>query len=709
MRTPSSSGLARIPSLLLALGVTLLLLLCTSKALADPVITPDKRPAIEAMLAPYAIGEPVRAGFVLDNMELHEDFVLLHLRSEEDGQKAELLLNPRQEGDPNASASFSFGQRGAQRAFPAGEALAEAVRANDRGNIYTEAELSTHRPDWSAAQRRGYLARVAGWGALYFLVLLGWRVFAGQRERWRDEAMVVGGSVFALTGVAAYAWVCNDATISMRYAWNLAHGYGLVFNIGERVQGFTNPLWTLALGAGEVLEPTWPWTLGLGLACTAGVLGLLWPLTRELLLGERARAPLFLGLLAVLFGCQPFLAFSSSGLENSATHLLVLACLLAAVRERLNWLLLFAALAVLNRLDTAPLLLPLVAWQWWRAGEDWRSRLRASALGLTLGTSLLCAWFGFATLYYGYPLPNTWYAKSGLDLGMGLTYLANFARLRPSSALVLLGAPLLTLRRPSPPLLRAIAWGCAAQLAYVVLIGGDYMHGRFLTAPMLCASVCAMVGLCALAEQQPKWRFAWPALALAAFAELVLLPIRPGNSAVVIERSPEHAIWAMGFGTITVPPTDTVDPERMPAISHHLIGHMHGEDPRIAWLDGYGLTDPFIARCPIHDGSRAGHFERIVPRAYLRARGDLRQLPKGRERYEQDEASVWTELEALRAEPGWWSEEHRELYEDLSLLTRGPLFAPERLRLIPRYLVSRRRLSEPPPPEHSFDILEADE
>src|SRR5574341_680160 len=36
----------------------------------------------------------------------------------------------------------------------------------------------------------------------------------------------------------------DDAYISFRYAQNAIRGYGLVFNPGERVEGFTNFLWT---------------------------------------------------------------------------------------------------------------------------------------------------------------------------------------------------------------------------------------------------------------------------------------------------------------------------------------------------------------------------------------------------------------------------------------------------------------------------------
>jgi hypothetical protein len=35
-----------------------------------------------------------------------------------------------------------------------------------------------------------------------------------------------------------------------RYALNLVHGHRLVFNVGERVEGYTNLLWTLLVAAG---------------------------------------------------------------------------------------------------------------------------------------------------------------------------------------------------------------------------------------------------------------------------------------------------------------------------------------------------------------------------------------------------------------------------------------------------------------------------
>lgn len=42
-------------------------------------------------------------------------------------------------------------------------------------------------------------------------------------------------------------YITDDGFISFRYAQNLANGHGLVYNIGERVEGYTNFLWVLLM------------------------------------------------------------------------------------------------------------------------------------------------------------------------------------------------------------------------------------------------------------------------------------------------------------------------------------------------------------------------------------------------------------------------------------------------------------------------------
>lgn len=50
-----------------------------------------------------------------------------------------------------------------------------------------------------------------------------------------------------LVTIIKTAWLSDDAYISFRVVDNLVNGYGLRWNIAERVQVFTNPLWTLLI------------------------------------------------------------------------------------------------------------------------------------------------------------------------------------------------------------------------------------------------------------------------------------------------------------------------------------------------------------------------------------------------------------------------------------------------------------------------------
>ena len=43
------------------------------------------------------------------------------------------------------------------------------------------------------------------------------------------------------------AWLSDDALITLRTVLNFTHGYGLTFNVAERVQTYTHPLWMLML------------------------------------------------------------------------------------------------------------------------------------------------------------------------------------------------------------------------------------------------------------------------------------------------------------------------------------------------------------------------------------------------------------------------------------------------------------------------------
>ncbi|MCL2825764.1 MAG: hypothetical protein FWD57_17365, partial [Polyangiaceae bacterium] len=72
--------------------------------------------------------------------------------------------------------------------------------------------------------------------------------------------------VFAVRAALEMLWIADDAFISFRYARNLVMGHGLVFNPGERVEGYTNFLWTMLMVPAVALD--------ISVGATAVVLGL---------------------------------------------------------------------------------------------------------------------------------------------------------------------------------------------------------------------------------------------------------------------------------------------------------------------------------------------------------------------------------------------------------------------------------------------------
>src|SRR5262245_45338199 len=75
--------------------------------------------------------------------------------------------------------------------------------------------------------------------------------------------------------------ISDDAMTSMQYAKNLAEGNGLVFNVGERVEGYTNFLWVIMMTPLYALSkafgiPFVPIVNHLNVAVAAAVTGLVY-------------------------------------------------------------------------------------------------------------------------------------------------------------------------------------------------------------------------------------------------------------------------------------------------------------------------------------------------------------------------------------------------------------------------------------------------
>jgi len=274
------------------------------------------------------------------------------------------------------------------------------------------------------------------------------------------------------------AWCIDDAYISFRYARNLARGAGLVWNPGELVDGYTNFAWVIFLTPFEALGLDTPLLARLinGGCAIAIVLIVVRVALQRVGPGAAAVA----GLLLALDGALG--RWGQDGLETTPFTLVLLVSCLAALRawedERPHHHvpLLFGLLTLLRPdggLFFAVTLLFGVA--------TGRQRLRQALQWCGLFLIVVLPWAAWRWLYYGYPLPNTFYAKVGLRSALverGLRYVGT-AALHRVPALLLIAVAIW--RHPGREGLRYFLCLCAAHLAFVITVGGDWMgYSRFI-------------------------------------------------------------------------------------------------------------------------------------------------------------------------------------------------------------------------------------
>lgn len=310
-------------------------------------------------------------------------------------------------------------------------------------------------------------------------------------------ALVVCAAIVVFIAHASYFWrivgnvAIDDAYISFRYAENLSHGEGLVFNRGERIEGYSNFLWVLVLAPVTRLtsDLTAPARI-LGLVLGIATLGLAAAAVRRVLRLDGAGWVAAAVLVPAMSGY--FAAWCISGMESALYALLLLAAWVryAVESERnddrhIGSALLFAALA-LTRTEGVLLALVAVAFHGVRLACERPRRPTGRALvfpGLVVGVIVLFAIWRFS--YYGpYLLPNSVQAKIGggvHQLLRGSAYTAhNF--LVPYAPLLLC---LLLLRKRWRD--TASTLGVLLAVAYLGVFaaaGGDWSLGRFF-APLL--------------------------------------------------------------------------------------------------------------------------------------------------------------------------------------------------------------------------------
>jgi len=333
------------------------------------------------------------------------------------------------------------------------------------------------------------------WQVISFRSTTRWISSRVSRPR-SDSVLVLLGFVilaFRVMWAARGILPIDDAFISFRYAANLAAGHGLVFNLGERVEGSTSFLWTLLL-AGAIRGGIDPVAASRVLAtlCTAGTMVALWAMTRSLdkgcEAGKDAHSRWLAGFPPLLFAAMGAPArLAATGMETMLFTLLVTVLFFGAelARRRGNGGLAAlagssAALAAMARPEG--LLYGCLAGCHLAAGalsrEGRRGSLRRSVVYTVAFLGVYGPYFLWRFRYYGYLLPNTFYAKVGVPwpsrIATGwdkLLAIGSLWGILPLLLLALLAVP--SARRE--PLWKFSFLVLGASVASFVLVGGDFL------------------------------------------------------------------------------------------------------------------------------------------------------------------------------------------------------------------------------------------
>jgi arabinofuranosyltransferase len=453
-----------------------------------------------------------------------------------------------------------------------------------------------------------------------------------KERAYRLFVLAVGVGLYSFLAYRS-AWLCDDAFISLRTASNFLHGYGLRWNVDERVQTFTHPLWLFVLiGAHAVTREPFYSTLLVSWSISAGAVALL-------LFGTPGKLSTKLIGLTVLIVSKAFIDFSSSGLENPLTHALIIGFVAVWVRcppcaKRAAALSGIAGLAALNRLDTALIFAPALVLDACR----WR-RLEPRLVWYAPAAIPVVLWEMFSVIYYGFPFPNTAYAKLAqvsveTPLINGLNYLYTSLQTDPIT-LIAIGACFSASFMVRDRDRLCLTGGAVLYLAYAVRVGGDFMSGRFLSAPLCMCVACLMTS---------AWlnvrRAALASVAIACCAllghwsplpapeEYVAKPIEAyinrfgihderrlffavdslSNASHMNPLMPNHPWSRAGFRLRGA--TNRV--HVIEAIGH--AGYFAG--PTAHLIDHWALSDALLARLPAVHG-KYGHYPRVIPDGYV--------------------------------------------------------------------------------------------
>jgi arabinofuranosyltransferase len=302
-----------------------------------------------------------------------------------------------------------------------------------------------------------------------------------KNERWVKYFCLL----FVMLFIVLNAWQADDAYHSHKMSYNFANGNGLVYNVGERVSASTAPLNTILVGI--VYKIIGNMNIASMLLC------FVFSFNAVLMLFNgscKGRINIVLATLLLMI-CKSFISYTTSGLENSLLFFLF-AWLLriyfnndAFDKKSILLSAFVISLILIARMDNALLAFPILLFVLIKRKN---TNLAAAFRCIFIGLLPFIVWEIFSILYYGFPFPNTAYAKLGTDIPLSdyvMHGIAYFVDTFIDDPVVLVFPTLCIIQSIALKSFKHIAVSAGIVLYYIYLlyIGGDFMWGRHFTVP----------------------------------------------------------------------------------------------------------------------------------------------------------------------------------------------------------------------------------
>lgn len=523
----------------------------------------------------------------------------------------------------------------------------------------------------------------------------------GPLSKGRRRPVDVGIMLLLVVVMLANAWIVDDAYITFRTVDNFVHGLGLTWNPGERVQVYTHPLWMMVVTVFYMITSELFFTVIVLSAILSSLSVLIaWS---TVVAGDRADRWRGLLLILAILSSKSIVDYASSGLESPLSYLIAsffLYNLLPACTNRkgdkkqVAVLFFLASLAFLNRADTILLYLPALCWALYESRSAGKRSLGRMILLATLPATI---WVLFSIFYYGYPLPNTAYAKvlaTGYPvawrLQRGLEYMANSVVWDVASYLIFGSAVWMSLKRRAPAAI-AIMAGVVLYLIFVVFSGASatHMSGRFCAVPLFMATIVFVQGL-STSRQGRIMGYCLVAyivlcpISAIKFGTPIYLPYTQNhnyidtkwhvaNDGVALinwrpgKKMPDNNWYRYGTGVGQLDRKVHVGG----AFKGEAIGYAgFAAGPGCHFIDRLGLGDPLLARLPAFrppsiNQWKSGHFHRRIPHGYVKSVASGENMV--------DEVGV------------------KRYYDHVRMITREPLFSWDRIKVIINMNLGRYR------------------